>query len=198
MESKTTDSNVNILLVTDLISESIIDYFTFNTDTVLLDVLYDRSEPVKDKGLVFTFINKKIKNNNIITSFDKYINLKGVIEGSKIVDNNKFTFQLLDTTMMYSGRYFYEVDSFNIALELKDGIEEENYAFELSLETPKQCRIVYRNLKGIVENELYILDSLDEKSILLTNKLLKMNLKLNHEECGVINSQTFTLKKNNG
>ena len=182
-------------MVTDYLSESIIDYYNFNTDSVFLDVLYDRSEPVRDKGLVFTFVNKEVNNNNIITSFDKSVNLKGVFGQSEIRDNNKFTFQLLDTTMRYSGSYFYEVDSFDIALELKDAIEKGYYAFKLSLQTPKNCRTTYIHLKGILENEKYFFDFEPEKSILLTNDILKMNLELDQEECGVIEYQTFNLKR---
>jgi len=195
VESKTAGINVNTLLVTDHLSESIVDYYKFNTDSVFLGLLYDRSEPAKDKGLVFKLISKEANENGIITSFDKSVNLKGKFEESQVMISNKYTFQLLDTIMKYSGSYFYAVDSFKIALELKDGIKKGNYAFNLSLQTPNNCRIVYTNLKGILEDKRYFLDSIPEKSILLSNDILKMNLELNQERCGIIEYQTFNLKK---
>lgn len=195
VESKTSKNSVNSLVVTDYSSDRIIDYYNFISDSVFLDVLYDKSEPLKDKGLVFNFIKKEVNSRGIISGFNKTINQNGKFGESEIWDSNKFTFKLLTSLMKHSGEYIHKSDSFDIILELKDGIERDNYAYKLSLQTPKQCEITYMNLKGVVEDRMYILDSIDSKSILITNDALVLKLELNNEECGDIDYQTIEMMK---
>ncbi len=197
VESKAESSSVSALLVTDYLSKKIIDYYDFNTDTVFLDLLYDRTDSIEGNSLVFSFVNLNTNNNNIITTYDKSINLEGVFGGGKVRGSNKYTFQLLDSIKRYSGNYFYETDSFHISLKLKDGIEKGHYAFKFSLQTPKHCVTTHTHLKGILENERFFFEFEPEISILLSNDTLKMNLELNQKECGVIVYQTIELKKNN-
>lgn len=149
-------------------NNSVISSYKFNSNSLILDAIYSHSSELDHDGIAIEFIEDKstIDKPKVLGHHVEVFEtgeIKYISEYQDLIE----TFNLLPSRNERTGNYHFSNKDLTINFELKDGIENDSYAYKVELASKKGCRSQYSNLKYELDSDEISLDSLGKLVIRL-------------------------------
>lgn len=177
--------------------KSIIDIFTFNPDSLIIDAIYPHSSELDHDGIAIELSEDK-SMNDIPKIIGHYIEVfeTGEIKFISKSENDSKAFRKLKRKADYSGYYKFSKDRLSIDFDLRDGIKKGTYAYEMNIRSPKGCINTYRDLNYILPSRIPKIDSIGNFIVQFNRD--KMNIENNNYStgCDELLKLDFELKEN--